>query len=263
MQGEGSLEYDSLLGLLRRTLTQSPFGKVRVVPEVTVKQDEPEQFDPTDAASVAAFAVRRLRDPSSEVRHAAIECLQRDFPTLQRQESDVAELLHDQESWFVRRAAISALARLPLDAPSAWRYFGAPLTADLSAEVRAAAARALAGLPAEHATQLRDLAWEDLVRATSDESWGVRATAVRALGNLATANGIDPIARTLADEAAAVRVAALEALAALQPTTDVLAPHAGRLATLGDDAQPEVQLAAQALARVMGSIDAERGVGRV
>ena len=238
---------------LLRTMTATSYSPCKVHVVDCAAAPEP-ALDFSDEQAVAAFAVARLSDEDADVKHAALEVVQRDLPSLQRAQHDVAECLHPREPWFVRKAAVTALSRLPLDAAATWQYFGSCF-ADESEEVRAAAAGALCGARDTHLDELREHAHADVARvAASDESWTVRAAAVRALGRMARGDAADAgyIAPLLADSAAGVRAAALAALAAVAAAPDgnaAVAPHLKQIAHLVDDPQLEVRSAADALLR--------------
>ena len=173
-----------------------------------------EQFDLHDAAACARLGASKLSAASPDTRQAALELLMRDDGVLRTAAIAVAALLEDSV-WYVRRAAVDAIARL---SPLADVYMQALIgrLVDDSTEVRIAAVRALL----QHVDAgLSEAAVAALVGACADEDWGVRAAAVRTLGEEASGRG-GPIsasveaavAARLHDAASGVRAAAAVAI---------------------------------------------------
>ena len=207
------------------------------------------------------FWQTKLEDSSPEVRHAAVQELQRDPALLAKHTAHLIQLVRD-ESWFVRRIAVSALGRLELDSPQVGTSPLLPLSTatpsasadgvlaeslflptleDAHAEVRAAALAALGRLsPGTHVEGARAAA-----PLLSDTSPAVRAAAIAYLGGLGPAeltSYAEAIAPLLDDQSGDVRVAAIVALASLEASA--MAPYSETIIGLEDDPDPDVRYAA-------------------
>jgi HEAT repeat protein len=150
---------------------------------------DPEIFDPAGARGSAA-------------RHAAraLLCVEPREPALRGR---MAAAL-DDESWGVRARALETLARLDVDDSGVWAAAARLLATDPRTEVRAEAARALAGRP---------IGGTALSGALGDPEATVRAAAARGLGGLGDHPGVaGRLARALADGDWQVQFAAASAL---------------------------------------------------
>lgn len=218
---------------LIQTLQSSTDSRYSLV-SISVHVDEPKSRGPpdeNDAAACAQFAMSRLTDESADVRLAALELTMRDADALRSVAHTITSLL-DDPIWFVRRAAITALSRLPADATVLASL--AARASDDDDHVRTAALRALR---LHDGDVLPETVLNAVMRAAADDSasWSVRAAAVQTLGEFAgraasaaqpadspqtrsqsqaqAQADIDELLRLrLADPVAGVRVAAVEAV---------------------------------------------------
>jgi len=199
----------------------------QVVPSATVElASDPEKAHAAgttddelmhDPVMLSQLAGLRLGDENPDVRLAAVEVLMTS-PALIKEHAHALARRLDDEAWYVRRAAISALSRLdPLPGRQAMDYF-LPRFGDRCDEVRAAALQRIGRVdPAV----LQDFAGA-ITRATQDTFWPARVAACSALGSIAqhgtsaleAHRSIDALATCLTDPAAGVRLAAINALAA-------------------------------------------------
>lgn len=223
------------------------------------EEDGPLDLGPEDPL----FWRSKLEDASPEVRQAAVQELQRDPEMLAKHAAHLMQLVRD-ESWFVRRTAVSALGRLELDAqvgaspllpsPTAARSASAddvlacpqaslfmPSLEDVHAEVRSAALVALGRLqPGTFVEGARAAA-----RLLSDTSPAVRAATIAYLGGLGPVELVsyaEAIAPLLKDRSGDVRAAAIVALASLDAST--MAPFSETIEGLEADPDPDVRYAA-------------------
>ena len=223
------------------------FITVRIVNETAI--------DPNDEASHALLAAEKLDDVEPATRQAALEILMRNPDALQSVAAKVVVCLSDR-SWFVRKAAAAASARLLDlldDLNAVVDALVNALRDDESDDVRVAAARAF-GPPAFNEDSERVAT--ALSAATEDSSWAVRASAVSALARCARSSGaaLPPavavrIAACLGDAAAGVRSAAADAFAAMG--REAVDAQRSVLAALSEaDADPSVREAADRALRV-------------
>lgn len=212
-------------------------------------------------AMLAHMAALRLNDESAEVRLASIEVLSK-APEVLREHARVLSRLLDDEAWFVRRAAVSALARLepPLPAKQAADCF-MPRLGDAKDEIRAMVLQRLCKIDA---TVLSDFAGA-ITRATRDPFWAARAAACSALGKLTPESvqphgGVQAVVGRLSDSAAGVRLAAIQTLEVWDGA--VLCAHQDALMRIAlDEAEStEVRCAAeQCLSRIRNRGSASGG----
>lgn len=225
----------------------------------------------TTGAVVAALAAA-LKDPNAGVRRAAASSLgrledRRAVPALiaavNDDDAEVREAVTEALGGFedlravdalrsrlddpvagVRKSALQGLSQF--DREHAQAAWFRPWLTDGDAEARATAARALG--------ELADRASVDaLVTLLADPSGDVRQAAAAALGEIHDPSSVDALARAVGDANASVRQQALDALGEFELT---VAP-AQALAAL-TDAVPEIRASA---AHLIGHIGDRRGVG--
>ena len=215
--------------------------------------------DSTNVTQCAQLGASKLDHPTPEVRHAALELLMRDADVLASAAAGVLACFEDPV-WFVRRAAVTAVARLlPLARASGPSSVALDALIgrldDESSEVRIAALRALQDQNDVNAPLLLDSSLRAstltsaVARATADEAWGVRAAAVRLLGSRGEQGELvhAAIASCCADSAAGVRAAAIDAVGMLG--AGAVARHVDAARRLTLDADGPTREAAERLLR--------------
>ena len=204
------------------------------------------ELDLRDAAACARVGASMLDAPEPDARQAALELVARDTAVLMSAAASITPLL-DDPVWFVRRAAVSAIARLLPEGDVRAQQALIGLLSDSSVDVRIGVMRALEDLDSDLPVEAADV----VVRACEDEAWNVRAAAVQLLGELERRRDAptqptteSAVAARLHDTASGVRAAALEAIGCLSGG-GVEERHAEAVRALTRDADMAVREAAE------------------
>lgn len=209
---------------------------------VPAPAEEPERRrpDPKDVE----IEVMRLKDPSSTWRVRGARTIGAWGAHARAAVPSLIPLLEDPEA-EVRRAAAFALARMGKDAAPAEKALAALLGGkEEDAGARANAARALGAMEAGRNGRAA------LLKALGDGDPAVRVNAAGALADLGAADGaaVAPLARALRDDDWTVRAAAARALGVPKERNRAAVPHLAR--ALLDDVETVRAMAARALGRI-------------
>ena len=239
--------FEQAINMIAKPPGPVPTAEIELPPTLLTLPIEPSaQLLSQTPAMLAHMAALRLNDESADVRLASIEVMSK-APEVLREHARVLSRRLDDEAWFVRRAAVSALARLtpPLSAKQTADFF-MPRLGDAKDEIRAMVLQRLCKIDA---TVLSDFAGA-ITRATRDPFWAARAAACSALGKLTPESvqphgGVEAVVGSLSDSAAGVRLAAIQTLEAWDGA--VLCAHQDALMRIAlDEAEStEVRCAAE------------------